>query len=376
MLLGVVIHAICAYSTFPNVWWFKDSQTGSLADVGILAIHIFRMPVFFVMAGFFAALLYARRGTGPLVRNRTQRILVPFVISMATLWPLLMAMQRLGDGWSWTRTWEWFSSGRALRYLHTGHLWFLWYLLIFYVLTVLAVVTLGRLDFSRPDRWFRRLLRCWWAPAVFAVPTFVSLTFMSVGILDTSNNLVPSPRILIAYAVFYLFGWGLYFNADLLEGFARNAWRSMGIGVVTGILLFPAIYRLFGALPKRELPLLMAVAAAGSLSAWFLIYGFIGLFLRYLNAPNPRLRYLSDSAYWIYLVHPVPVLAFHMALSGVAWNPVFKAALTLAASTVLLLASYQSFVRRTWIGVLLNGRRYEAEPREQKMVGEVARLYT
>jgi hypothetical protein len=264
-----------------------------------------------------------------------------------------------------------------LRYVHTGHLWFLWYLLMLYALTVLAVVTLGRLDFSRPDRWFRRLLRCWWSPAVFAVPTFVSLTYMHIGILDTSNSLVPVPRILIVYAVFYLFGWGLYFNADLLECFARTAWRSMGVGVVAGVLLFPAFFRLTGAMPKRELPLLMAVAAAGALSVWFLIYGFIGLFLRYLNAPNARLRYLSDSAYWIYLVHPVPVLAFHLALGGVAWNPILKAMFVLAASTVVLLASYQCCVRRTWIGVLLNGRRYEPAPRVENLAGAVVPgLYT
>ena len=50
----------------------------------ILFIHIFRMPIFFVMAGFFAAMLYLRRGPGGLAQNRATRIVVPFATSFTT----------------------------------------------------------------------------------------------------------------------------------------------------------------------------------------------------------------------------------------------------------------------------------------------------
>ena len=52
MMLGVLLHIICGYATLRDVWWYKDAATSRAADFFILFIHIFRLPVFFVMAGF------------------------------------------------------------------------------------------------------------------------------------------------------------------------------------------------------------------------------------------------------------------------------------------------------------------------------------
>ena len=58
MLLGVVIHSAVAYATLDDVWWLKDPQTTQMMDMLTLFLHTFRLPAFFVMAGFFAALLF------------------------------------------------------------------------------------------------------------------------------------------------------------------------------------------------------------------------------------------------------------------------------------------------------------------------------
>ena len=46
-------------------------------------IHVFRLPLFFLVAGFFAALLLEARGTGAVVRNRLVRIGIPLVVGVA-----------------------------------------------------------------------------------------------------------------------------------------------------------------------------------------------------------------------------------------------------------------------------------------------------
>jgi hypothetical protein len=68
-------------------------------------------------------------------------------------------------------------------------------------------------------------------------------------------------------------------------------------------------------------------------------------------------RYLSDSSYWLYLAHLPLVVAGQIVLRGVAWPPFAKFVVLTVVSTALLLASYEWCVRRTWIGVLLNGKR-------------------
>lgn len=67
MLLGTVLHAALSFSTIP--WTVKDSQQGEFYNLLFAAIHGFRMPLFFMLSGFFTAMLWRKRGLGALVRQ-------------------------------------------------------------------------------------------------------------------------------------------------------------------------------------------------------------------------------------------------------------------------------------------------------------------
>ena len=89
MFLGIYLHAVVAYS--PNGGWpFKPPQLTTTLDYSTIVIHIFRMPVFYVMAGFFAALLLQRYGSRRAIANRFWRIAVPFVVGWIIIYPLAM----------------------------------------------------------------------------------------------------------------------------------------------------------------------------------------------------------------------------------------------------------------------------------------------
>jgi fucose 4-O-acetylase-like acetyltransferase len=136
-----------AYSAYGN-WPWKDGSTTGLFDVSLGLIHVFRMPVFYVLAGFFAALLYERRGARAFVRNRVIRILVPFAVGWAILFPLVKviaigAMRIEGPSANPSGSLEVFSLREVFGRLDPMHLWFLEYLVFFYVL-VLVLVPLSR----------------------------------------------------------------------------------------------------------------------------------------------------------------------------------------------------------------------------------------
>ena len=59
-----------------------------LFDEFLWAVHGFRMPVFFLMSGFFTALLWRRRGLGALLNHRLRRVALPLLIGMFTIVPL------------------------------------------------------------------------------------------------------------------------------------------------------------------------------------------------------------------------------------------------------------------------------------------------
>ena len=92
MLLGLVLHSAMGYVAFPTdrVWPFKDPHPSAFFDLLVMFIHTFRMPVFFVIAGFFAAFLYTTRGANTLLRNRAQRIALPLACGWIILFPLVL----------------------------------------------------------------------------------------------------------------------------------------------------------------------------------------------------------------------------------------------------------------------------------------------
>jgi fucose 4-O-acetylase-like acetyltransferase len=113
MLLGILLHAACSYVTFPlgEAWPYKDAQAVHPAfDLVVVFVHVFRMPLFFLLAGFFARLMLERRGPESLARNRFRRIVVPFVLGLCLLYlPTRLAFEygqaqpgpdRLASGWS------------------------------------------------------------------------------------------------------------------------------------------------------------------------------------------------------------------------------------------------------------------------------------
>jgi len=93
---------------------------------------------------------------------------------------------------------------------------------------------------------------------------------------------------------------------------------------------------------------------------WFLIFGVSGLFLRYLGDHSPLRRYLCDSSYFLYIAHFPVIIVLQVVLKDVPLPPLAKIALVLIGAIAILLPVYRWGVRPTFIGAVLNGRRYPA----------------
>src|SRR5437868_15155388 len=80
MLLGIVLHA--SLSFFPSYWMVTDRRQNDGFGVVFSAIHGFRMPLFFVMSGFFSAMPLHRRGRGGPVTAWVLRGFSPLLAGM------------------------------------------------------------------------------------------------------------------------------------------------------------------------------------------------------------------------------------------------------------------------------------------------------
>jgi glucan biosynthesis protein C len=374
MFLGIYLHAVVAYSPSGG-WPYKPTQLTTTLDWSIAVIHIFRMPVFYAMAGFFTALLLQRYGFRRAAENRYRRIVIPFVVGWLLLFPLVMLLAGTGR-FGFDRAVDGILSGRFLRFAHPLHLWFLEYLIVLYVLAAVAVVAV-RIAIPADvrtllSRGFRRAVQSWWAPLIFAVPSFFALLLMHRPWLEDPPSFVPVARIVIAYAIPFAFGWMLFLNVDLLETLSRRAWpyAVLAVGASYAYLAVSSIpmnqqvaFYLERVLALFAVPIDQQVTfylqrAVHSVALWLLIFGVTGLFLRLSSGHSPLRRYLCDSSYFLYIAHMPVIIAFELLLKDVPLPPLAKIPLVLAGTIAVLLPVYRYAVRPTFVGAALNGRRY------------------
>ncbi|MGB7325420.1 MAG: acyltransferase family protein [Rubripirellula sp.] len=87
MLLGIGLHGAISFIPGPGFWAVKDSQTSDAFAILMASIHGFRMPLFFLISGFFTMMLYRKRGMQSLLAHRFKRIFLPMFIGMFTIIP-------------------------------------------------------------------------------------------------------------------------------------------------------------------------------------------------------------------------------------------------------------------------------------------------
>lgn len=353
MWLGIVLHvsAIYAIQPLPNAW--RDGQRTVWADLVVSSVHAFRMPAFFILAGFFTALLVQSRGPGGLLRHRLARLALPF----ALFWPLLWAATGL-SAWLFLNRMALGHGGLdapavpAMGWLqqpNTLHLWFLW-LLLWFNLATAALLRLPRAWFAPVAAVLAWLARRPWGFVVLALPVWAAGLGYPGALVVVSNAFRPPWNEGLYYGMFFVFGLVLHARQTELFPQLQRQWALCAAGGL-------AFYALTGAEAVWHGPLWL-MAYSYNCATWLWCFAAIGLSLRLLGSPNARLAYLSDSAYWVYLVHYPLTILFGAVLFEWPLPALLKIALNTAATTLVCLLSYQLCVRHTGIGQLLNGKRH------------------
>lgn len=174
------------------------------------------------------------------------------------------------------------------------------------------------------------------------------LYWMGTPFIKTNITWNIDPATFVTYLIIFGTGWMLY-RTNILESLKAYPLWQLSVAVV---LFFVS---LFFPWPAQAWVSTAGIALSAIYSSLF-IFGFTALFLTYFNFYSPRLGYIMDSAYWVYIIQ-LPIVAFIPGLLvEFAWPPALKFAITLSVSSVICFATYKYFVRGTFIGMLLNGK--------------------
>lgn len=378
MLLGLVLHAAITYGTvdYGDGWSLKaPGSTHLFNDVIVLIIHSFRMQIFFLVAGFFGAMLFYERQPLKMIKNRVSRIVLPFIVFVILLWPTIVftfSYTELifnGNENTLDTVLSYFSNPMIFIPQATFHLWFLYYL----SLITFASVGLGFL-FKKLPKLSNRISKAFnWILKktivrliVFTVIT--GLIYASIGTyeVETSNSFIPNLNTFIYYLFFYLVGWILFKSKHLLDTMMQADW----ICTILGLILVVIYYTMLASF-SYEVHIILK-----SFILWLFIFGITGLFIRYGSNHSARMRYISDASYWVYLLH----LSLTAILPGliVDWpmHAIVKFLFVLISTGIICFVSYHYLVRNTFIGKFLNGRKYSKKLSDIRETEELSKLKT
>ncbi len=375
MVLGIALHVALNYLPRAD-WFFSDPRAHSKALILVFdGIHSFRMPAFFVLSGFFGGLLWRRRGAKAMLVNRFDRLVLPLGVFAVLLWPAVVfsghfaSLVQGSDPAPLSNAVE--EIGRVgFPPNNAMHLWFLYHLSIVVGLSAVCSATWDRfgLKWSRTLGFFRRTVESpWRCVGTFAALHFVLFTLLKLPGIPIDSRWLPNVGILFYYLGYYSLGWMLYDSETDLSKLQVRCRTLLAVGGCSVLVMSWAGLSLEGfqpaewvTLPPDTIAWFLVRVAAGSIALVTLTRGSIGLFLRYAGSGSRVWRYISDSSYWVYLIHlPLSVLIPTLIIG---WDlPVaikFPLAVFLVSAVCWL--SYDCLVRPTALGRFLNGRAYPA----------------
>ena len=246
MLAGVVFHAALAYSPLMhNLWFTAGTQDSVVIDFIAFFTHLFRMPLFFVISGFFAIMLIEKKGGSYYLKNRVLRLLLPFVLFL----PLIMLSFVMALGWAFSHLENLPPILEAIKLMQadpnapkavsSGHLWFIFNLFLFVIVTMV----LHKLKFFQ-SKLLAKLTTV--KMIVFVLPLLMVPALVGqVAPLPAPDKLYPQLWSFGYYGVFFVLGGLLLLHPNILSEFNRYKNWLLACSVIAYCYFFSTLPMMF-----------------------------------------------------------------------------------------------------------------------------------
>jgi glucan biosynthesis protein C len=359
VVLVVVYHSVAAYAIVAPHWTVHDTNTFA-ADIIRELFDVFVMPVLFFAAGYFALPSLEKKGVWEFLKDKVQRLLVPWALAVLIILPLALYDQPVKPVRPFWKYWlNYLSSFEVrLRFTQTpvgittqAIYWFISLLFAFFLLFALIYVLARRgrggavLPAPRTPASGRSVLV---ALAAFGLLTFAAYFILLLFVPDSSwftlyMFLEFQVTRLVPFAGYFAFGVYAQSRGWFADG------KPLGSLTLWGALsaVLAVAYLVFGQ------PMFADTAGTANLTVgYLLVFAFLRSFLllsllvvfasfgvRYWNRTSSLDRQLAAASYNIYLVHFFIVVGLQAALLKWIGGPVpVKIAFVFLAALSLSLA--------------------------------------
>lgn len=340
----VMQHLAVTYSGFGSWYYVAGVPLDMLSTIWFAFYESFQqayfMGVLFLIAGYFAADSYDRRGFGRFVRGRFTRLIVPTLIYMVAITPFIEIVElgRTGDGFSIAG----FLSG-------TGVMWFAAALFAFSL-----AYGLVRRFASRPaPAPGVRQLEPSFAGAVLLI-LIIAVSAFLIRIVQPIGTSVLNMQLcyFASYVALFVVGIVAYRNGLFAKIEYRTGRRWLVAGIALGFLVWLVLVivatvtgttdALNGGLTWQS----AAYSLWESFVAVAMSIGLVAVFRQRFDRQSPLVRTLSDNSFAVYMFHPPILVGVSLLLASLALSPVAKWALLCVICVPLCFAAAHFVFRR------------------------------
>ncbi len=353
MILGLVFHAPLLYYIPILADGFHEFGISSMSmpDLeGWLSfllqwLHSWRMVAFFLLSGFFSALVLRKRSPNFFIANRATRVGATMV--------LFISLYDLLDG-SFDGT--------------LFHGWFLYYLLIFnFLIWILATTGLltfkkesilthntndkNRLNFAKKSSLIL---------AVFLVILRPFCDYLDGGEISIAVTYFSIPLGgLLYFLTWFSIGFWLFQNQNIIDDFKSDlSVAVLGIiGLIIFVLLYPNLSGFFGSNGFSIYDWLdfLILSSIKGLNTLVWVTFMVATAQKLIRKSSKLLAWLVTLSYPIYLFHLLPCMVVSAFLIGLGFSQFAVVIITVSAAFTISIIAYYLFVKFTPLSWLILG---------------------
>ena len=357
MMMGLVMHA-------PLLFWQPDfAKVFGIENIApaeewinIIGRYInnWRMPLFFLLSGFFSILIIKRKGTSQFIRDRVVRVGLTCLV--------FSSLYDIADG----------------RFdFTTHHLWFLYELIIFvFCFSFLYRVKTTKDLFDRKISTQIFLILFVWLVATVPVANILNNWWHPLAWKPSTTYFDLKLGNLVYYFSYFLIGVIFYSNQHIFTKL-KDGKTVLIIGilaVLAFLLRVQSDYLIVGDAHLKDLaqmqfdPVMVicnSLLIGVNTILWCLF--FIGLTSKFIASGSAILRWFVELSYPIYIIHIIPIVMMSALFYRAGFSQPIVFVLTIIAGFIVCVILYYSLIKFTPLNWLING--YSKSPLKIKFGG-------
>ena len=295
ILLLFPVHTLMIWNDFGNRFYIWMGENRLLSTL-IISVNPWFMPLLFVLAGMSARYSLEKRTVRGYILQRTQKLLLPFILGVLLLVPLqTFYARRFFDAYAGGLLENW-------RYFFThltdfsgydgaftpGHLWFILFLFL------ISMISLPLFKYIPDQKAAEKIEKMSiWGIASLSIPLWIMYHIGNFGGFSIGKDLT-----------LYLLGYYVISNNAVMETMEKNR-RGLVISWCLGTGALVVLYYRFHYYGDLWIDLI----------GWICILTLLVLGKKYLDRTCRLLRSLNSASYPIYILHQtiLVALAYYIA---------------------------------------------------------------